>query len=143
MIQEGFASAVAVDSRRALELGKHVLSLASPKANVFSRRVTNAMTTIMVRYKTKPGRAAENAQFIERVFEDLKRNAPDGVRYASFRLGDGVTFVHIASVETADGRNPLTESAAFKEFLAGIGDRCDEPPIASDLTMIGSYRLFS
>ena len=99
--------------------------------------------TTIVRYKTKPSKAAENAQLIERVFEDLRRSTPEGVRYASFSLGDGVTFVHIASIDAADGHNPLTENAAFKAFQAGIKERCDEPPIASELTMIGSYRLFS
>lgn len=101
------------------------------------------MKMIMVRYKTKPDSAAENTQLVENVFEDLRKQNPNGVRYASFRLADGVTFVHIASIETADGSNPLTQSAAFKMFQAGIKDRCEEQPIASDLTMIGSYRLFS
>jgi len=65
------------------------------------------------------------------------------VRYAAFRLGDGVSFVHIASIDTADGSNPLTQSAAFKLFQAGIKDRCEEQPMATDLTAIGSYRFFS
>jgi hypothetical protein len=101
------------------------------------------MKTIMVRYKTKPDKAVENTQLVENVFKDLQKNSPEGVRYVTFRLADGVTFVHIASIETADGSNPLTQSAAFKVFQAGIKDRCEEQPIASDLTVIGSYRLFS
>jgi hypothetical protein len=101
------------------------------------------MKMIMVRYKTKPDKAVENTQLVENVFKDLQKNSPEGVRYVTFRLADGVTFVHIASIETADGSNPLTQSAAFKVFQAGIKDRCEEQPIASDLTVIGSYRLFS
>jgi hypothetical protein len=53
-----------------------------------------------------------------------------------------VSFVHIASIETADGRNPLAQSSAFKAFQAGINDRCEVPPIAVDLTEVGSYRFF-
>jgi hypothetical protein len=49
--------------------------------------------------------------------------------------------VHIAAIETPDGSNPLSETAAFKAFLAGIKDRCEEPPVATDLTAIGSYRF--
>jgi hypothetical protein len=101
------------------------------------------MKMIMVRYKTKPDKAVENTQFVENVFKDLQKNSLEGVRYVAFRLADGVTFVHIASIETADGSNPLTQSAEFKVFQAGIKDRCAEQPIASDLTVIGSYRLFS
>lgn len=100
------------------------------------------MKVIMVRYKTKPGSAADNTRLVENVFEGLQKNSPDNVRYASLILADGVAFVHIASVETADGSNPLTQSAEFKAFQAGIKDRCEEPPISSDVTVIGSYRLF-
>jgi hypothetical protein len=101
------------------------------------------MKVIMVRYKTKPGSADENTRLIENVFQGLRKNSPDNVQYASLRLADGVSFVHIAAIETADGSNPITQSAEFKAFQAGIKDRCEEQPIASDLTVIGSYRLFS
>jgi hypothetical protein len=30
---------------------------------------------------------------------------------------------------------------AFKEFLAGIGDRAEGPPVTAKLTKVGSYRL--
>ena len=100
-----------------------------------------AMKVVMVRYKTKPERAAENAQYVEKVFAELRQSSPAGLRYASFKLGDGVSFVHIAAIDTTDGSNPLTQSAAFKSFLAGIKDRCEEPPVATDMTAIGSYRL--
>jgi hypothetical protein len=100
------------------------------------------MKRIMVRYKTKPDRAHENEQYIEKVFQELQKSRPEGVRYASFKLSDGVSFVHIAAIDTADGNNPLTQSAAFKSFQAGIKDRCEEQPVATDLMEIGSYRFF-
>ena len=59
-----------------------------------------------------------------------------------FKLDDGVSFVHIASIETEDGSNPLAESAAFKAFQAEISNRCEEPPQALYLNEIGSYRFF-
>ena len=101
------------------------------------------MRTIMVRYKTKPGRAEENELLVKKVFQDLQSAAPQGVRYATFKLGDGVSFVHIASIDTADGSNPIVESAAFKAFQAEIRDRCDEPPVSAELTAVGSYNLFA
>jgi hypothetical protein len=100
------------------------------------------MKKIMVRYKTKPDRAHENEQYIEKVFQELQKSRPEGLRYASFKLSDGVSFVHIAFTESTDGNNPLTQSAAFKSFQAGIKDRCEEQPVATDLTEIGSYRFF-
>lgn len=100
------------------------------------------MKKLVVRYKVKAGKAAENQKLIEKVFEELHRNSPSGLRYASFKLGDGVSFVHIVSVETADGHNPLIETPAFKAFNAGIKDRCKEQPVLTEMTEVGSYRFF-
>lgn len=101
------------------------------------------MKQVMVRYKVKADKAEENTEYIKRVFVELEKNNPDGLRYASFHLQDGVSFVHIASIETADGQNPLAQTVAFKEFQAGIKDRCEEPPVAVELEIIGSYRFLS
>jgi hypothetical protein len=99
------------------------------------------MKRVMVRYEVKPGRVAENEALVRAVYEELHRVAPEGLRYATFRLADGVSFVHVSSTETADGRNPLTEIEAFARFQEAIGERCDEPPVVTELTEIGSYRL--
>lgn len=97
------------------------------------------MKRVVVRYKVKPDRADENQQLIERVFAKLAETRPDGLRYASLRLADGVSFVHVASIETDDGSNPLTALAEFGEFTSDIADRCDEPPVAQDATVVGTY----
>jgi len=100
------------------------------------------MKRMMVRYKVKADRAAENEGYIARVFEQLEREKPSGLRYASFKLADGVSFVHVVSYEAAHDRNSLTELSAFKGFAAGVKDRCEDPPITAELTEIGSYRFF-
>lgn len=99
------------------------------------------MKRVMVRYKVKPDRAAENEAYIAGVFAQLRREQPAGLRYASFKLEDGASFVHIAAIDTADGSNPLIQLAAFQAFTAGIKDRCAEPPVAVALTELGSYRF--
>jgi len=86
------------------------------------------MSVTVVRYRTKPDAAEENQALIERVFGELDTGRPDGLRYASFRLADGVSFVHVASIETDDGTNPLTSISAFSEFVRDIGDRLEEGP---------------
>jgi hypothetical protein len=99
------------------------------------------MRRLMVRYTVKPGLAAANEELIRAVYRELHERRPEGFRYATFRLDDGLGFVHIAEV---DGEhNPLAELPAFQAFVAGIGDRCDQPPASSALSEIGSYRLFS
>jgi hypothetical protein len=97
------------------------------------------MRQVIVRYKVKPGRAEENEQFIKRVFEALERERPSGLRYSSYKLSDGVSFVHVASQEMADGTNVLTALPEFKEFTADIKSRCDEPPVSTEWTEVGSF----
>lgn len=100
------------------------------------------MRRVMVRYRVKPDRAAENQTYIEAVFAELAQKKPAGIRYATFKLDDGVSFIHIASVETADGHNPLTTLTAFQQFGTQIRDRCDEPPVTTTLSTVGAYGFF-
>jgi hypothetical protein len=100
------------------------------------------MKRMMVRYKVKADRVAENEGYIANVFEQLKREQPPGLRYVSFKLDDGVSFMHIVELEAADGSNPLRELSAFKAFTANIQDRCDEPPVSVELQEVGSYNVF-
>jgi hypothetical protein len=97
------------------------------------------MGSTVVRYKTKPDSADENQRLVEAVFAELADTAPAGLRYESYRLADGVTFVHVATIDTDDGSNPLTATPAFATFLQGIADRCSEPPVALDANRIGGY----
>ena len=98
------------------------------------------MRQVIVRYKVKPDRVAENEELVRAVYEELDRTAPDGLRYATFKLEDGVSFVHLARTE-GEG-SPLTQIEAFQEFQRNIQERCDEPPMVTHLREVGSYRLF-
>lgn len=100
------------------------------------------MGQVVVRYKVKPDRVAENERLVERVYQELDERGPGGIRYATLRLADGVSFVHVASIDTPDGSNPLASIGAFADFTRDIADRCDEPPLALDATVVGSYGLF-
>jgi hypothetical protein len=100
------------------------------------------MGQVVVRYKVKPERVEENERLVERVYAELAERDPGGLRYATLRLADGVSFVHVASIDTPDGKNPLMDIGAFAEFTRDIADRCDEPPVALDASVVGSYGLF-
>ncbi|TDD64564.1 hypothetical protein E1262_27805 [Jiangella aurantiaca] len=94
----------------------------------------------MIQYTAKSTETAdENQDLVERIFAELDADDPGGMRYATFRLADGVTFVHVVIHET-DG-NPLDHISAFAEFQKGFGDRVGGPPSFSDATIVGSYRF--
>jgi hypothetical protein len=96
------------------------------------------MTITYVRYRTHPDRADENQALVEKVYAELAGSRPEGFRYLTVRLDDGVSFVHVADcAEGAD--NPLASCAAFAEFQREIADRCEEGPVATQGTLVGSY----
>jgi hypothetical protein len=63
--------------------------------------------------------------------------APEDFRYTTYRLADGVTFVHVARHDGPS--NPLLTLPAFAEFQRELKDRCVEPPAPSQATDVGSY----
>jgi hypothetical protein len=99
------------------------------------------MRQVIVRYKVKPDRVQENETLVRAVYDELRRSEPEGLHYATFRLEDGVSFVHVSS--TDGERNPLSEVEAFRRFQEDIRERCDEPPVVTQLHEIGSYRVFA
>lgn len=111
---------------------------AHPFGTLGRRLIEVLMRTVMVRYRTKEGQAAENETLVRAVFDELRARAPGGLRYASYRLADGATFVHVASVESG-GENPLTSLPAFRAFQSGIKERCTEEPVVTELALVDSY----
>jgi hypothetical protein len=96
----------------------------------------------LIRYRTKPESADENQRLVEKVYEELIAKDPGGVHYATLRLEDGVTFLHLFTTDSDDASSTLGGIAAFAEFLRELPQRCAEPPIAQPVSVVGSYRMF-
>src|SRR5438093_12717944 len=94
--------------------------------------------TSVIRYRTRPDAAAENERLVEAGYAALAEAKPSGVEYATYRLDDGVSFVHIARLP--DNENPLAALPAFVEFQRELLDRCVEQPAPTTATVVGSYR---
>jgi hypothetical protein len=97
------------------------------------------MRQVMVRYRVKPGEVAENERLVRDVYAELADRQPEGLRYATFKLDDGVSFVHLALQEAAE--NPLFAVEAFQRFQENIRERCEEPPVVVQLEEVGSFRF--
>jgi hypothetical protein len=93
----------------------------------------------MVRYKIKPDDVAENERLVRDVYAELAERQPDGFHYGTFKLDDGVSFVHLATHEVDD--NPLVTVDAFTRFQQNLRKRCDEPPVVVELEEVGSFRF--
>jgi len=110
--------------------------------SVNQERREEMMKRMMIRYKVKPDLVAENESYIRNVFEEIKREHPAGIRYASFKLDDGVSFMHLVSVETPDDSNPLWQLESFKAFTSTVAGRYEEAAVTVQLQEVGSYGWF-
>ena len=99
------------------------------------------MVKLIVRYRVKADKVAENEGLVRAVYKSLHETNDPDVHYATFKLNDGRTFVHIASFLSKEKEAVLTELDAFKAFQKGLKDRCDEPPDNQPVTEVGSYRF--
>jgi hypothetical protein len=96
--------------------------------------------TTMVRYRTTEAYGDANEAAIRAVFAELRSLRPRGVSYASHRLPDGVTFVHIATIESsADEAHPITSLQAFQAFQAGLAGNTVEAPVPMELSPFETY----
>ena len=95
------------------------------------------MIRVVARYRVKADRVEENERLVRDVYSELAEAQPDDLSYATLKLDDGVTFVHI-SLDPADAE-PLPGFDAFQRFLADLPDRCEEPPYVRRAEVVGSY----
>lgn len=99
------------------------------------------MSVLMVRATVDADKVDEVEQAAKAMFAAIDAAQPTGVRYASCRLPDGVTFIALLSVDEGID-NPLGAITEFKAFQDGLREWLAEPPSAMPLEVIGSYRLF-
>src|SRR4029453_5422917 len=111
------------------------------RRNQPQRERRSLMPVLMVRSKIKPEKPQTPRRRSTRVFSAIEQAQPAGVRYASSRLADGVSFVGL--LEREDGADtPLAALATFVEFQENLKQWMAEPPTVEQLTVVGSYRLF-
>ncbi len=119
-----------------------VLTPGTCDGSLSHRRKGHPMKTIVVRYKTSEAHAEANAALVRAVFNELRSRTPKGLRYATYREADKVTFVHIATVDSV-GDNPLVNLPAFKAFQRELKERCVDLPVVTELSAVDSYDALS
>lgn len=100
------------------------------------------MSVMMIRSKVKAESVPEVEAAVRKVFSAIEQAQPEGVRYASSKLGDGVTFVILLELEKPADGNPLAALPEFREFQETLKAYIAEPPVQDQLQVVGSYRLF-
>jgi hypothetical protein len=99
------------------------------------------MSTHIIRYTAKPERSDENQALVEVVFAQLNLEKPEGLHYATFRMEDGVSFVHVVGYDDEDA-DPLRELETFQVFRKGAADRIVAGTQRGGAKIVGSYGFF-
>lgn len=92
-----------------------------------------------VRYTARDTACADaNQVLIDAVFDELAELEPDGLSYRVSRSEDGLTFEHVAVVESEP--NPLLALASFQAFSSTVIGRVAEPPAVRTAKVVARYR---
>ncbi len=102
------------------------------------------MKSVKVQYTVKAEYADTNKDNIHQVMADLQELANPRIKYSSFILEDGKTFIHFgmyADQEALEVVNSLPSFQSFREQLKA--SQPETPPRGDDLTLIdSSYEIF-
>ena len=99
------------------------------------------MKVQMVRANVKATAVPEIEAAGKRLLAALELAQPQGMRYTTCRLPDGVTYVNLIAID--DGvDNPLLALPEARAFQEGLKHWQASPPTSEQLTVFGSYRFF-
>ena len=99
------------------------------------------MKVQMVRARVKATAVTEIEAAGQHLFAALELAQPQGIRYTTCRLPDGVTYVSLLEID--DGvDNPLPAMPEARAFQENLKNWIAEPAISEQLTVFGSYRVF-
>jgi hypothetical protein len=99
------------------------------------------MSVIMVRQRVKRESLDEAERAVRDLFGTLDRVGPQGLRYASTRVVDSLTFVILTELAD-DSEDPRPAIPEYARFLDQLKRWVDGPPVIERLDVIGSYGLF-
>ncbi len=102
------------------------------------------MKAVKVQYTVKEEYAETNKKNIEQVMSDLKKLENPGIKYSSYVLNDGKTFVHLGIYSDEEAMSVATNLDSFKKFQMELKEsRPEAPPKADDLNLVASaYDIF-
>lgn len=97
------------------------------------------MNIITIRTTVNEADAPDVEAAVGGFFAALQREQPEGIRYTSARLPDGLTYLTV--LELDDGvENPLPKLPEFGQFQNDIKQWAAEPPVAEQYTVVAAYR---
>jgi hypothetical protein len=93
---------------------------------------------VMIRYRLRPDQLQPDRRLLDAVYDELAATRPQDVRYATFVLEDGVSFIALAE---GGGAGRFSQIESFRAYRQGLDDRCSDPPVVTELHDVRSYRF--
>jgi HSP90 family molecular chaperone len=102
------------------------------------------MEAVKVIYTVKQKFVETNKKNIERVMSDLRELNNTGIKYSTFLLDDGRTFIHFGMYSDEKAKSVVINLASFKQFQNELkGSHPEVAPKAENLNLIASaYDIF-
>ncbi len=97
------------------------------------------MEAVKVQYTVRPEFVDENTSNIRRVMDALRSNPVEGMKYVSFTLEDGQTFVHINISQSAKAKSALQAMPDFQAFQSALkASKPMSPPNVESMELVGA-----
>src|SRR5436305_1209506 len=97
------------------------------------------MKIMRVQYTVVPEFVETNKQNITKVMDKLRSIGSPGVRYSSYLLEDGKTFMHYVIMQDEAANKVILDLEEFKHFQSELkASRPEVPPKAENLSLVGS-----
>ena len=101
------------------------------------------MKIVRVHYTTRQQYAATNAENIKGIVAELKTINHPGIKYSTYLLPDGKSFMHFDQFENEEAHEYLMSLASFKKFAAELeASDLEVEPKLELLTLVASTETF-
>jgi hypothetical protein len=101
------------------------------------------MKIVRVQYTTTPEYAPANKENIRQIVNELKSINHPGIKYSTYLLPDGKTFMHFDQLENEEAHQFLQSLESFKKFADELSNsQLEVEPKLELLTLIASTEDF-
>ncbi len=94
------------------------------------------MIAKLARFTVRPEEVETCTAAIERFVMAVRAQEPGTRLYTSYRLPDGVSFVHVMEFADADAEALHRQSAHVREFVEVLYPRCVTPPEFTEMRRV-------
>jgi len=101
------------------------------------------MKIVRVQYTTTQEYAATNQENIKQIVAELKKLNHTGIKYSTYLLADGKTFMHFDQFENEEAHEVLMALESFKKFSDELwASNLEVEPVLELPTLVASSESF-